>query len=73
MQNHPNLSNALKDNDGNPQRLNMSDQDKIDVVNFLKTLTDMNLTNIDVVNFLKTLTDMNLTNDEKFSNPFIDN
>lgn len=45
VQNHPNLNNALKDNDGNPQRLNMSEQDKIDVVNFLKTLTDMNLTN----------------------------
>ena len=36
---HPNLNNALKDGD-DPQQLNLSDQDKIDVVNFLKTLTD---------------------------------
>ena len=40
VQAHPNLNNELKDANGNPQRLNMSEQDKIDVVNFLKTLTD---------------------------------
>ena len=37
---HPNLFPALKDNAGNPVRLNMTAQQKIDLVNFLKTLTD---------------------------------
>lgn len=40
VQAHPNLNDELKDANGNPQRLNMTEQDKIDVVNFLKTLTD---------------------------------
>lgn len=40
IQNHPNLGNALKDINGQPIRLNWSEQEKTDVVNFLKTLTD---------------------------------
>jgi cytochrome c peroxidase len=40
IQNHPNLGNALKDINGQPIRLNWSEQEKADVVNFLKTLTD---------------------------------
>ncbi len=39
VQNHPNLNNSLKDN-GLPQQLNLTEQEKTDVVNFLKTLTD---------------------------------
>lgn len=45
VQNHPNLNNALKDANGMPQRLNMTAQEKTDVVNFLKTLTDNSITN----------------------------
>ena len=44
VQNHPNLNNALKDANGMPQRLNMTAQEKTDVVNFLKTLTDNSIT-----------------------------
>ena len=40
IQNHPNLSPALKDANGLPIRLNLSEQEKTDLVNFLKTLTD---------------------------------
>lgn len=43
VQNHPNLAPALRDDDGNPIRLNLSEQDKADLVNFLKTLTDESL------------------------------
>ncbi len=45
IQNHINLGNALRDPEGEPLRLNLSDQDKIDLVNFLKTLTDYELVN----------------------------
>ena len=44
VQNHPNLGNALKDPDGQPIRLNLTAQQKTDLVNFLKTLTDESLT-----------------------------
>ncbi len=44
VQNHPNLNNSLKDENGMPQRLNLSAQEKLDVVNFLKTLTDNSVT-----------------------------
>jgi cytochrome c peroxidase len=37
---HPNLFPALKDPTGNPIKLNMTAQQKTDLVNFLKTLTD---------------------------------
>ncbi|TNE79939.1 MAG: cytochrome-c peroxidase [Bacteroidetes bacterium] len=40
IQAHPNLGGALKDQNGNPIRLNWTAQQKTDVVNFLKTLTD---------------------------------
>ncbi len=43
IKNHPNLARALKDPAGNPIKLNLSAQDKTDLVNFLKTLTDDNL------------------------------
>ena len=43
VQNHPNLAPALRDDDGNPIRLNLSEQDKADLVNFLETLTDESL------------------------------
>ncbi|WP_089153087.1 cytochrome-c peroxidase [Algoriphagus marinus] len=45
VKNHPNLNSSLKDLNGNPQQLNLSEQQKIDIVNFLKTLTDNTLTN----------------------------
>jgi cytochrome c peroxidase len=45
VQNHPNLNNSLKDEEGNPQRLNLTEQEKIDLVNFLKTLTDESFVN----------------------------
>ena len=44
VQDHPNLSNSLKDPNGMPQRLNLTDQQITDVVNFLKTLTDTDIT-----------------------------
>lgn len=44
VQDHPNLSNSLKDPNGMPQRLNLTDQQIADVVNFLKTLTDTDIT-----------------------------
>lgn len=43
VQNHSNLNNSLKDENGNPQRLNLTTQQKTDLVNFLKTLTDDSL------------------------------
>lgn len=45
VKNHPNLGNALKDANGQPQRLNLTDDEKADLVNFLKTLTDNEVTN----------------------------
>lgn len=43
VQNHPNLGDALKDNNGLAIQLNLSVQEKTDLVNFLKTLTDESL------------------------------
>jgi len=41
VKNHPNLAGALRDNTtGMPKRLNLTVQQKTDIVNFLKTLTD---------------------------------
>jgi cytochrome c peroxidase len=40
IQNHPTLSPALRDPNGNPVRLNLSDSQKAALVAFLKTLTD---------------------------------
>ena len=45
VQDHPNLNNSLKDANGAPQRLNLTAQEKMDLVNFLKTLTDEALIN----------------------------
>jgi cytochrome c peroxidase len=45
IQAHPNLGNALKDGNGEPVKLNFTEQEKIDLVNFLKTLTDEVITN----------------------------
>ena len=47
IQNHPNLGNALKDNNDQAVRLNLTDQEQTDLVNFLKTLTDNTITNED--------------------------
>lgn len=44
VQNHPNLAVALRDNaTGQPKRLNFTDQQKTDLINFLKTLTDQEI------------------------------
>jgi len=43
VQAHPNLGIALQDPEGNPIRLNFTEQEKQDLVNFLKTLTDESL------------------------------
>lgn len=40
IQGHPTLSPALKDNNGNPVRLNFTDVEKAALVAFLRTLTD---------------------------------
>ena len=41
VKNHPNLAGALRNNaTGEPKRLNLTEQQKTDLVNFLKTLTD---------------------------------
>lgn len=40
IQNHPTLSPALQDNNGNPVRLNLTETEKAALVAFLKTLTD---------------------------------
>ncbi len=45
IQNHPNLGTALKNANGQPVRLNFTAQEKADLVNFLKTLTDVEVTN----------------------------
>ncbi len=44
VKDHPNLNSSLKDN-GVPQQLNLTEQEKTDVVNFLKTLTDETMVN----------------------------
>jgi cytochrome c peroxidase len=41
IKNHPTLSNALKDANGNPVRMNLSAAQKAALVAFLKTLTDI--------------------------------
>jgi cytochrome c peroxidase len=40
IQDHPNLAPALRDPNGDPVRLNFTEQENTDLVNFLKTLTD---------------------------------
>lgn len=40
IQNHPNLSSFLKDANGNPQQLNLTEEQKAALVAFLRTLTD---------------------------------
>ena len=40
VQPHPNLDNQLEDGNGQPRRLNLSEQEKSDLVAFLNTLTD---------------------------------
>ncbi|MBL7780318.1 MAG: c-type cytochrome [Saprospiraceae bacterium] len=40
VQNHPNLSPMLKNNDGTPKRMNLSETAKQDLIAFLYTLTD---------------------------------
>jgi cytochrome c peroxidase len=45
IQNHPTLSPALIDNDGNPVRLNFTESEKSALVAFLKTLTDSSINN----------------------------
>jgi cytochrome c peroxidase len=40
VQNHPNLAPQLRDPQGNPRRLNLSAQQKADLLAFLKTLSD---------------------------------
>lgn len=45
IQNHPNLGDALRDDNGQPIRLNLTEQEKTDLASFLKTLTDDEITN----------------------------
>lgn len=45
IQAHPTLSPALKDNNGNPVRLNFTTEEKAALVAFLKTLTDNSVSN----------------------------
>ena len=45
IQAHPNLGAALKDPNGDPVQLNLTTQEKADLVAFLKTLTDDDLAN----------------------------
>lgn len=45
VQDHPNLAPALREANGQPQRLNLSNQQKVDMVAFLETLTDDELAN----------------------------
>ncbi len=42
VQANPNLSNRLRNNNGTPRRLNLSNAEKADLVAFLETLTDQN-------------------------------
>jgi cytochrome c peroxidase len=43
IQDHPNLSPVLRNANGDPIRLGLTEQEKIDLVNFLNTLTDPNI------------------------------
>jgi cytochrome c peroxidase len=43
IQNHPTLSPALTDTNGDPIRLNFTDTEKAALVAFLKTLTDTSI------------------------------
>ncbi|MGV3695862.1 cytochrome-c peroxidase [Flavobacterium sp.] len=43
VKNHPNLSPQLKDINGNPQQLNLTESQKAALVAFLRTLTDENI------------------------------
>jgi len=43
IQAHPNLSAALKNQDGTPKKFNFTDEEKTALVDFLKTLTDTDL------------------------------
>lgn len=43
VQDHPNLGDALRGPDNQPIQLNLTEQEKADLVNFLKTLTDETL------------------------------
>lgn len=45
VKNHPNLSVELKDNNGNPQQLNLTEAQKQALAAFLRTLTDPNILN----------------------------
>lgn len=45
VKNHPNLSSFLKDANGNPQQLNLTQVQKEALVAFLRTLTDPNILN----------------------------
>ncbi|MEZ5009529.1 MAG: hypothetical protein R2753_15395 [Chitinophagales bacterium] len=45
IKNHPNLSPILRGPNGQPVQLNLTAQEKTDLVNFLKTLTDESITN----------------------------
>jgi cytochrome c peroxidase len=45
VKNHPNLSPQLKDINGNPQQLNLSEAQKAALFSFLRTLTDENIVN----------------------------
>lgn len=40
VQNNPDLDPLLRNSDGTVRKLNLSAQDKIDLINFLNTLTD---------------------------------
>ncbi len=44
VQPHPNLAPQLRNPDGTPKRLNLTAGEKADLVAFLKTLTDRNIT-----------------------------
>lgn len=43
VQPHPALDNRLRDNQGRPRRLNLSEQEKASLIAFLRTLTDESL------------------------------
>ena len=55
--NHPNLSENLKENNGQPKHLNLSTDDKAALVAFLKTFTDPKYTDPNEI-------------DERYSDPF---
>ena len=45
LQNHPNLHPELKDFSGSPKKLNLRDEEKKAIVDYLKTLTDTKIVN----------------------------